>query len=711
MKIRPFVEINQSSNSEGGIVLQQSDMRGLLIGPARQSENYYEPQLVMGTVSSIIDQARLAPTLIDVAGIIEGADLLPETIRFGVENGTAELQIASPLAGKIKSVEEAHIIVIDTTVEGSASYADIVSAGAKVGDFLEVSYDNAGIIETFQSKIRTITEEAGIIEVTLWNAVSIGDDATEFSITILKNIAQAPLGTSSALTATPLLNKVTFDGTSSPDDAFFTAELYVYSPLADITHETTKVSTTRITNLSDYTESVTVLKVVSGNVYNLFDATRTDLSDNILDVDFNYEQVIGSGEDKANKVAYAMKLICKEVPGAQMRVYVTKDDSPESYAKALGFVQSTSLAYSVSVLTDDPSVINAVEAMVNAAADPFLAKYKMGFVSPKTPHFNRKMIVADYSIQDKGDGTFEVVANGGGFLAHDIQVGSTVYTETDLAQADEDYLDADGDTYQSSWAAKIETVVTDDKIIITPAIPGTDLVATTSGENLILGGLSEGVILSELVKKNAMDMNNKRMVSIFPDKYSIEVDNYEQEIIPGYFVAALLNGVVAHLPPQQGISNLSLPSLKRAIGSSFVFTDAALDDIASAGILTIIQESMSSDPYILRQLTTDVSALDTMEISKVRCLDKATEVFSAHLTEYIGKRNITEANVDDIRRELRDAGISLTGNPIPLLGAVITSYEIVSVLVPADEADAVNAIVDVTTPTSLNKIRLNIQSK
>lgn len=715
MSIRPFVQINQASNMDGGAALLDSEMKGILIGPARQSEREYKDSLVIGSAATVVQQATTSVVVYDVAGITTGADLLPETISFGLKNGSAELQITGTLIGKLKSVTEKHIIVVDTTVVGSATTAAFIGSGAKVGDFLTLSFDNVGTIATFKSKIRTINTATDSIEITLWDEVDIGNDTTDFASVVLKDVVLADVKASSALDIKTIAgNKISFDGTSSANDAFFTTEVYVYSPSANITSETTKVSFTPITNMSDFTEVKSTIKVVDGSLFNTFDASRTDLSNNIIDVNyFNYESILGSGESQANKVAFAMKLLCKEVPGAQMRVYVTEDDTPDSYKKALGFIQSTSLAYSVSVLTDNAEVIDALAVMSREAANPLLAKYKMGFVSPKTPHFNRKMNISAYTITTGAiAGTFEVVATAGGFLSNDIQVGSTVYIESELSKSDAEYYDMAGDSYRNSWTAKITSVITDNRIILEPAIPGTNLITVTSGEDLILGGLSEGVILSELVKKQAMDLKNKRMVSIFPDKFSMETGTeYVQEIIPGYFVAALVNGVAAHLPPQQGLSNLSFKSIKRAIGSSFVFTDSALDDVASAGVFVIIQESLSSDPYVLRQLTTDVSSLDNMEISKVRCLDKATEVFSGNLKDYIGKRNITDANVEDIKNELRIAGISLTSNPLPLLGSVITSYEIVSVEVPANEADAINAVVDVTTPNSLNKIRLNINSK
>jgi hypothetical protein len=44
------------------------------------------------------------------------------------------------------------------------------------------------------------------------------------------------------------------------------------------------------------------------------------------------------------------------------------------------------------------------------------------------------------------------------------------------------------------------------------------------------------------------------------------------------------------------------------------------------------------------------------------------------------------------------------------LGSVITWYNIVDVFVPKGEKDAITAMIDVETPTSLNKIRLFVSA-
>jgi hypothetical protein len=239
---------------------------------------------------------------------------------------------------------------------------------------------------------------------------------------------------------------------------------------------------------------------------------------------------------------------------------------------------------------------------------------------------------------------------------------------------------------------------------------GTDLSATLSGQDLILGKINQFDSIRENIKSFAESISNKGVVSVFPDKYSFTTD-VDSQLAPGYYGAAVLNAAMAHLPPQQGLSNLSFNSIDKVIGSSFQFTDRELDEIASCGVLVVLQESYSSRPYILRQLTTDMQSLETMEINKVRCLDYATIGFASVLDDFVGKRNVTEKNIREIATLLGQAGDTMVrSTKNDYLGSVITYYKIVDVFVPAGEKDAITAIVDVETPTSLNKIRLFVTS-
>ena len=405
-----------------------------------------------------------------------------------------------------------------------------------------------------------------------------------------------------------------------------------------------------------------------------------------------------------------MSIIKKEVPGATMKVYVLEEDTADAYSVALSKIVNSDNFYSVSVLTDNESVIGEVLNLSKTAGSEEVSKWKMGIVAPRLPYLNRKMTTDDYTITDNGNDEFTVEFARGGLALSGMRVGDSLFKGSDIEKASDSYYEQYAEPYSSIAVATIEQVVTDQKMIVKTVKTGFDLINEMSGETLIVGIVNKHQNLIDAVKAKAESYGSHSIVMLFPDKYEIIEDN-SSIIVPGFIFSAVVNAVMAHLPPQQGLSNLAFNSITRVIGSSFYFSDRELDEIASSGVFVVIQDNYASKPYVLRQLTTDMSALETMEINKVRCLDYASAVFSEGLDDYVGKRNITEANTYDIKKSLAaKGGYLIDETKKPYLGPVITYFNIVQVVIPEDERDAVEAIVEVNTPTSMNKIRLFVKS-
>jgi hypothetical protein len=348
--------------------------------------------------------------------------------------------------------------------------------------------------------------------------------------------------------------------------------------------------------------------------------------------------------------------------------------------------------------------------MVDAASDETVAKWKMAVVSPRVPHLSKKLISGNYTVTAGTNDEFTIEVAGGGFLSTGIAAGDMIFGSSDLANADSKYYDTYGEPYSSAALAKVVSVVTASKIVVKTIVSGFDLVSGLSGQNVVIGAINTHQDLIDAISSKAKSISRKGVVLVFPDKYEVGAGD-SVKLIPGYMASAVVNAVMAHLPPQQGLSNLSFNSFTKVIGSSFYFTDGELDEIASAGVFVVIQQNYSSKPYVLRQLTTDMGSLETMEINKVRCLDYATLAFASKLDDYIGKRNVVDTNINDIKRQLDYTGQYLVNETVqPYLGPVITEYDIVDVYSPETEPDAISCVIDVKTPTSLNKIRLYVTS-
>lgn len=604
------------------------------------------------------------------------------------------------------------------------TFETLIDKGVAAGDTLEIVVDNAGTPETEEHKIRDIeiVDDAGTQRVYayLWNEVSnvlVVDETVSFNLVDYKNIAEANITELAPITIGKngaSDNSYIINNSTNPVDGGFAVTLYVYKPLDSangVTFDNRQILTEQVGTLSNYAEVITTYKVVDGNLYNFFEANRADLANNVFEVTTqNYVEQLGNPVEK-NKLSYAMKLISAEVPGATMKVYVTDDDTSDSYNKALATLATAEDVYSITSLTDSESVMNAMVGMVKTAAQETVAKWKMAVNCPRVPYISKKIETDSYTVtQIAATDSFYIDGTEGGFLTVGVTAGDYIFGDKDLDAAEGEYYNQYGEPYSYRAIARVDSVITDNKIKVTVVNSGFDLVTGLSGQNLIVSVLDTKGNLIKTVKDRTESVDNHGVVNIFPDKAEVTIDD-EDVLIPGYFVAAITNAIMAHLPPQQGLSNLSYNSIRRVIGSSFYYTDGELDEIASSGVFVLLQQNYSTRPYVLRQLTTDVSSLETMEINKVRCLDFATLAFAAVLEDFVGKRNVNEENITDIIRLLTSTGKTLVQTTAhQYLGSVITSYDIVDVFVPDGEKDAISCVVDVETPTSLNKIRLFVSS-
>lgn len=724
MGIRPFVAIRQDLSSSAPNI-QESQMKGLLVGPCIQSERFITEELNVsseyGSIAAILTEAETGSKVISARGLIPGAEIDFSSLSFAGKDIKAKVDLDASFSGHVKSATEKHIVEIDIT--GAVTLENLIDKGVAAGDTLDIIVDNAGTLETEVHKIRNIeiVDDAGTTRVYayLWNEVGnalVTDETVMFTLVDYKNIPEAELSILSPLEVArsgTSNTTYTIDNTTNPVDGGFSVKLFVYKPIdaaGGVTFDNRQILTNKVNTLSNYTEVEVTYRVVDGTLYNFFEANRADLANNVFEVTTqDYMDKLGAPTEK-NKLSYAMKLISAEVPGATMKVYVVDSDSSDAYNKALANLATAEDVYSITPLTDTESVMNAMTGMVKTAAQETIAKWKMAVTCPRVPYISKKIETDTYTVSLIAGDEFYIDSTEGGFLSAGVTIGDYIFGDVDLDIAESEYYNQYGEPYSNRAIAKVDTVVTDNKIKVTVVNSGFDLISGLNAQNLIITVLDTHGNLIQTVKGKTEAIDNHGVVSIFPDKAEVTIDD-EDVLIPGYYVAAITNAVMAHLPPQQGLSNLSYNSIRRVIGSSFYFTDSELDEIASSGMFVLLQQNYSTRPYVLRQLTTDVSSLETMEINKVRCLDYATLAFSAVLDDFVGKRNVNEENITDIQRLLASTGKTLIETTAhQYLGPVITSYEIVDVFVPDGEKDAISCVVDVETPTSLNKIRLFVSS-
>ena len=704
--IRPYVAIFESIARTAPNLLQ-IHMPGVVVGPAVDEKRGYGAELNFNAANNIdiagLKQTPATGRIYKVAGVRSGSTLDVSSLRFGGRDIVSTITYGTSSAPKnikahIKSANEKHVLVL-ISGDDNATEADLIDKGMEAGDTLVIT-DGTNSVET---KVRSFTDDNGTLNINLWEEVGFAsDENVELTVTHKKHFDRVELEPDGFV-----FESVQFAGESVliRGPGTFTFTYYVYKP----TDQTPKLTNIKVSAQNTIVPNMSVSAVTSevdnGVLYNWFAADRTDLANQFVSVNYkNYKEVLGEASAK-NKLGTAFALIAKEVPGFSLKAFVTKSDSSDAYADALGRIATSDQAYEVAVLSDNETVLASLQGCVSKAAKPLIASFKMGLFTGRIPFYTVKLSLDSVSVTDNGDGTFAIT--GSGFDTAGINEGDLIIGSEDYKLAEEEYYNNAGETFGSKVVAKVVSVVTSSKLIVAPIVAGTAVTDALAGQGVKIVKKNSTSEIKEAIKSKVSNLDDMHLIYIVPDKFVVE-----DKLYAGYYLSALLAAIMAHLPPQQGLSNLALSSVDRVINSYGLFTDEELDDIASAGVTVITQTGYDSKPYILRQLTTNMSSLEEMEINKVRCLDYAALAVKETVDNYVGKRNVSERNATEIRNKIETRLKNImkeTKNET--LGPVITDYTIESVSIPDEEPDAIVGGIEVTTPTSLNKIRLFIKSR
>jgi len=709
LSIRPYVSVAETISRTAPNLLKEN-MPTIIIGTAVDEKYGFISSLNFtvennnATISAMLNLDENGKVF-KVAGIRENSTVDSNTFRFGalelssgVDFGDKELHV------HVKSKDEKHILVLETG-DNYVTEDDMLNMGVLAGDTINIDPPSDSD-EPFGTTIRDFQKDGDDLLIYLWDEVTYDvDESNSLTAHIVKDFKDVTLDSNGfAFENVPSLGEdINIKGQGS-----FSFTYFVYQPTdVDVFFDNIKISLIPIANLVN-TKTINVTAVPQeGVLVNWFTANRTDLANRIITVNYNnYQDVIGFPSEK-NKLGTMLDLVASEVTGFELKVFVVENNGDDSYRKALDILSTSTKAYQVACLTDSDKVLTYLNGSIERGAEPKISAYKMGIFCPRTPMYSKKIEILDADITDNGDGTYTLTTATGGFAAVDVNIGDKVIGSQDLEIANSMYYDTISEPYSTKVVAIVDTVVTDKKIILRAAVSGVDVVGALDGQNPTIIKINSKEEVAELVEQKAKSFQNMHLGLLFPDKFLVE-----GKLMAGYYVAGLLAAIMGHLPPQQGLSNLSFKVVNRVFGSSFYYTDTELDDIAGAGIMVIAQNSHDSEPFIIRQLTTNTASLEEMEINKVRCLDYAALAVKGSVDGYIGKRNTTQRNASDVKENIDSLLKSIIRNTNnSLLGSIIKSYKINYIEIPENEIDAIIGDIEVVTPTSLNSIRLFVKSK
>jgi hypothetical protein len=236
---------------------------------------------------------------------------------------------------------------------------------------------------------------------------------------------------------------------------------------------------------------------------------------------------------------------------------------------------------------------------------------------------------------------------------------------------------------------------------------GSALAPTTAILNYrVVRTLSKSGQVTELVAV-AQSFDSRRTVLVWPDRVDVGgvTDGDAQ---PGYYLACAVGGMTAGLPPHQGFTFLGIAGIRRIYRANTYFTEAQLTDLSQGGWYVFAQATPTSLPYTIHQLTTDPTTLASGEFSVVKNFDFVSLFFVDILDDFLGQYNVTEETLTLIRAALNIGGDTLRLRTYAKIGAPLTSFSILDLLVSPVSADRINAHLSVGLPKPLNNIELHL---
>ena len=195
-------------------------------------------------------------------------------------------------------------------------------------------------------------------------------------------------------------------------------------------------------------------------------------------------------------------------------------------------------------------------------------------------------------------------------------------------------------------------------------------------------------------------VGNRRAYSFFPDTVKTTLAGIEKEV-PGYYACAVVAGMIAGLPPQQGLTNYPMTGLTGVSGTE-KFTKRQLNIMAGGGSFILMQEVQSGPVFCRHQLSTDTTSVETRELSITKVVDFVAKFLRTGIRRFIGRQNINSVFLDTVGTTIQAMLQFLQDN------GIINGSSLNNIIQDPANPDTVMVDVTLDVPYPCNYIRLTL---
>jgi hypothetical protein len=389
------------------------------------------------------------------------------------------------------------------------------------------------------------------------------------------------------------------------------------------------------------------------------------------------------------------------------------DGTPLAYSKALAFLESEEV-YALAPASQDPIVHQLFVAHVDDQSDPDAKGERIVFINPEMPGEGLPELALSGTDGDSTAVTNEfdtkVASIAADVLAAGVDPVGTIPVTEGL------YLDIASDDLKYNISSISGTKVTirvsfapgenDDSFYSTDNLPD-DLISETfsinvRGTDLVdSNGDPDYQEISEVYQGLGASYSNRRVIMVAPETVGAVIDSVEQRI-PGYYLCSAIAGMVGQQPPQQGFTNYPIAGFTRPFGSNDVFTQRQMNIGAAGGTYWVTQEVAGGALTARHQLTTDLTSIETRELSITKVVDFTAKFMRAGLRNFIGKFNITQPFLDTLSTVVQGQLSFLSES------GVLVGGDLNNIIQDSDAPDTVLIDVTLDVPYPCNYIRLTL---
>lgn len=384
-------------------------------------------------------------------------------------------------------------------------------------------------------------------------------------------------------------------------------------------------------------------------------------------------------------------------PSTGIRLMAVASDDVAGYTAALNLAEGRDDIYAIVPMTFDSAIQQLVATHITDQSTPEIGEWRIGIFS--TEEVNPAPIV-------------EANSDLSSVLATTAAKVLTLYSTSDVS-----FLTAavrPGDIVRTSYSNDIYGNETYTSYVV-DTVDGPTTLTLTTAPSPAIGTPTKIEIWRTLDADGIVDQignvaqawatgnsfSSRRIINVFPGSISSG-----GVMVPGYYAAAAVAGLIGATAPQQGLTNVELQGFDNASTVVNRFSRTQLDTLAGYGVWIITQDLQTNTIYTRQQLTTDTTDLNTSEMSVTKNVDSISFYFRNSLKPFIGRANLTQTTIDVITTVI-NSGINylLSAGFNPLIGGqVLEGTRIVQIRPHAILKDRLVIVIKLVIPYPLNVI-------